>query len=858
MVWQRFNPDWITAFNDLFKCPQFAVYAPVFWKVFILVIMRLLQKLLRTGFIAFFTLSVLGLIFVLGIYLYLAPGLPTTASLRAVHLQVPLRVYSREGDMLAEYGEKRRKPLTLDQIPELMQKAILAAEDDRFFKHPGVDYQGLLRATIHLLRTGEKGQGGSTITMQLARNFFLTRERTYIRKLREILLALKIERESSKREILELYLNKIYLGNRAYGVAAAAEVYYGQTLENLDLAQIAMIAGLPKAPSSYNPIANPQRAIIRRDYVLGRMSALGYISQAAYKAALEAVVTARLHNPVVELNAPYVGEMVRAHMVSIYGKNAYTEGLKVITTISSPLQRAANQALRTGLLAYDQRHGYRGPIAHIDLDATKNEARWDKLLAKHRPLGDLRAGLVVEIGNKQAQVYLGDGLNVTIEWENLSWARKYISENDLAKKPQEVDEILSPGDIIRIRQATEGHWRLAQIPAVSGALVSMSPHDGAILALNGGFDFNLSKFNRATQARRQPGSNFKPFIYSAALERGFTPASIVNDAPVVFNDPALEDTWRPENYSGKFFGPTRLRVALTNSRNLVSIRLLNSIGIPYAIAHVTKFGFESAQLPRDLSLALGSGTVTPLELAAAYAVFANGGSLITPYLIQSITTAKGEILFEADPAIACEDPCQTNEFANHENNLNNNYLEGSDADRTNNGIRPAPRAIPATNAYQIVSMMKDVVRFGTGRKAKKLGRSDLAGKTGTTNDQRDAWFSGYNKDIVATTWVGFDKLQPLGNGETGAKAALPIWIDFIKVALQDAPENNLKQPEGMITVRIDPQTGLLASTDNPRGIFETFRTDSIPSRPAFSNQETIVHSQDNPRPDTLEIPEHLF
>jgi penicillin-binding protein 1A len=815
-------------------------------------------KLLRSGFIIFLVLSIIGLIATLGIFLWLAPGLPTVATLKEVHLQVPLRVYSREGDLLAEYGEKRRKPMRLDEIPEQMKKAFLAAEDDRFFEHPGVDYQGLLRATLHLIRTGEKGQGGSTITMQLARNFFLTRERTYTRKLREIFLALKIEKELTKEEILELYLNKIYLGNRSYGVGAAAEVYYGVAPSLLTLAQIAMIAGLPKAPSAFNPIANPERANVRRNYVLGRMLALGFIAKKDYDTASQAPITASLHSPIVAVDTPYVGEMVRSEMIAKYGNEAYTLGLRVFTTISTELQQAATKALTAGLLAYDRRHGFRGPIGHIELSPgdAANMNTWDAALARERSVNKLRTALVLKVDNRSANVYLGEGQFKTLPWEGLSWAHSFVNENQKGPQPKTAADILRPGDIIYVSVSTEGNWRLAQIPQVTGALVSLDPKDGAILALLGGFDFNLSKFNRATQAKRQPGSNFKPFIYSAALERGFTPASIINDAPVVFNDAALEDTWRPENYSGKFFGPTRLRVALTKSRNLVSIRLLYSIGIDHAVDHVMKFGFEPSQIPNNLSLALGTGLVTPLELASGYAVFANGGYRIYPYFIDRIVTAGDEPLFQADPHVVCEELCQR---ADSEPERTDGIITSPDpVGKNTNGNPPTPaqRVISATNAYQIVSMMRDVITRGTGRKAKQLGRSDLSGKTGTTNDQRDAWFSGYNSDIVATVWVGFDKLDPLGSRETGAKAALPIWIDYMRVALKDSPEHTLKQPDGMVTVRIDPDTGLLASSENPRAIFETFRAEDVPARAALETSRKSA--SDDSQSNSVASPEHLF
>lgn len=812
--------------------------------------MSLLKKLLRAGSIVFFLLSVLGLCIVLGTYLFLAPGLPSAATIKEVQLQVPLRVYSRQGDLIAEYGEKRRKPLKLEEMPLLLQRAFLAAEDDRFFQHPGVDYQGLLRAMLHLLKTGQKGQGGSTITMQLTRNFFLSSERTYTRKLREIFLALKVERELKKDEILDLYLNKIYLGNRAYGVGAAAEVYYAKDVVDLDLAEIAMIAGLPKAPSRYNPLADPERATLRRNYVLGRMYALGFIDSESYYTSLSAPVTARHHGSIVSLHAPYVGEMVRAEMVSRLGNKAYTRGINVSTTIDSNLQRAANNALKKGLLSYTRRHGYDGPLAHFDIPPETNEPLWNEILKSHQPIGSLVPGLVVEVKDKQVKIYLRQRQYVLLDWDGMSWARKRVNENKRGPQPQTSAEIFKPGDIVYLDQVKEGGWRLEQVPKVSGALVSLSPDDGSILALTGGFDFNLSKFNRAIQAMRQPGSNFKPFIYSAALEKGYTPASIINDAPVVFADNALEDTWRPENYSGKFYGPTRLRVALTKSRNLVSIRLLKGIGIEFARNHATGFGFKSENLPNNLSLALGSGAVTPLQLATGFAVFANGGYRVNPYYIVSIESTNGEVLYEANPAVVCPEPCQTQN--SEETDLEQPTI---DYEKDMDNEKPvASRVLPARNAYQIVSMMQDVIRAGTGRKAMQLGRADLAGKTGTTNDQRDAWFSGYNADIVTTVWIGFDNHQPLGSRETGAKAALPIWIDYMRTALNGKPERRQKQPKGMVTVRIDPQTGQLTGADNPLAIFETFRAEYVPARAAYESQQTM----DDLIIESVEIPEQLF
>jgi penicillin-binding protein 1A len=761
--------------------------------------------------------AVVGLAGMVAGYVYLAPQLPSVDTLREVQLQVPLRVYTRDGRLIAEFGEKRRSPVAIEDVPDEMVKAFLAAEDDRFFQHPGVDYQGLTRAALNLARTGERAQGGSTITMQVARNFFLTREKTYLRKINEILLAFKIENELSKLEILELYLNKIYLGSRAYGVRAAAQVYYGADLDELSIAQIAMIAGLPKAPSVSNPLANPARAMGRRNYVLARMHSLGWIDDAQYRQALAEPDSARLHALAPEVHAPHVAEMVRAEVVQRFGEEeAYTAGLRVFTTIDARAQGAANAALRAGLLAYDERHGYRGPEARFDLAAHADEAAWESLLGGQRPVGGLLPGLITAVEERGAEVYLRGGEIATLGWEALSWARPFITENRQGPAPQSATDVVQPGDLVRLQALPEGGWRLAQVPAVEGALAAVAPRDGALLSLVGGFDFFSSKFNRALQAQRQPGSAFKPFVYSAALEKGLTPATIINDAPVVHEDTHLEGTWRPGNYSGRFYGPTRVREALVHSRNLVSIRLLQAIGTGYGADFSARFGFADRALPRSLSLALGSGVTTPLEMATAYAVFANGGFLVTPYFIERIEDVYGRVLYEAEPAVVCPE-CD-------------GLLAVGDAEEDTPAPQPAPRAISAQNAFLMTSMMRDVIRHGTGQGALRLGRQDIAGKTGTTNDLRDAWFCGYQEEVSAAVWVGFDRMQPLGNGETGGRAALPIWTEFMRVALDGRSQRMPEQPPGLVTVRVDPESGLLAGAETPNAIFETFFAESVPKQ----------------------------
>lgn len=807
--------------------------------------MKWLVRLFKYGILLALIGALLGTGAIFGAYYYLAPELPAIDNLRDTRFQVPLRIYSRDGRLIAEYGEKRRQPLSFQQLPKPLIQAFLAAEDDAFFTHPGVDYRGLMRAVTQLLLTGEKRQGGSTITMQVARNFYLSNEKTYLRKLNEIFLALKIEDELTKNEILELYLNKIYLGHRSYGVGAAAQVYFGKNINDLDLAQTAMIAGLPKAPSRYNPITNSERALIRRNYVLGRMRELGYITADQHRQAVAQPSTATLHTADIEVEAPYVAEMARAALVERFGEDAYIGGYRAYTTLDDRLQASANAALRKALDDYDQRHGYRGPEQR--LGELPSQEQWDDLIKQATRVSGLPAGLVTAIDAQQVQVYLGDSQSIQITWPGLEWARPYSNEDYRGPAPKTAGDILQLGDLIRVQKIAddnqESHWRLAQIPAASAAMVSLSPHDGALLALVGGYDFSLSKFNRVVQAERQPGSGFKAFIYSAALEAGFTPASLINDAPVVFEDRSLEAAWRPENYSGKFYGPTRLRLALTKSRNLVSIRLLRAMGIKHALDHVAHFGFDTKKLPHDLSLALGSGNVTPLEMARGYAVLANGGYLIQPYLLQRIEQ-DGQVIYQNTPTTVC-DPC-------------NVAADGAEPALSLAGLPVAPRVISPQNRYLMYSMMQDVITNGTATRAKSLGRTDLAGKTGTTNDQRDAWFNGYNQSLVTITWVGFDGNQKLGRGEVGGRAALPAWIDYMKDALRDIPDVPPQMPDDMISVRIDPDTGLRAPNNSPNSIFETFRANEVPALPSATSPSNITTSGDRPVSSGAAVVEDLF
>lgn len=794
--------------------------------------MKKFKKLLKISFKSLLLLYLCGSFFIFGVYLYLTPDLPSTQSLKDVQFQVPLRIYTEEGALMGEFGEKKRQPVRFEQIPEQMVEALISAEDSRFFEHPGVDYQGLMRAAWVLLTTGKKTQGGSTITMQVARNFFLTREKTYTRKIREILLALKIERELTKNEILELYLNKIYFGNRAYGVATAALVYYGKKLEELSLPEIAMIVGLPKAPSTFNPIVNAERALIRRNYVLGRMHALVYINDETYENAIAKPVTAKLHRQAAEVEAPYVAEMVRKYMVERYGDDAYSAGYKVTTTLTQPLQEAANQALQQALFDYDERHGYRGPLKHLDWINNASPEEWQKHVSKITSIGPLKPALVRGLEKQRVHLFFNEEKNGVISWDNMKWARKYLSNNHRGPAPKTADDILKVGDIVMVTKTSDDGWRLAQAPTVSGALISLSPTNGAIRALVGGFSFYQSKYNRVTQAKRQPGSSFKPFIYSSALENGFTAASLINDAPVVFDDPGLEAAWRPENYSGKFFGPTRLREALVRSRNLVSIRLLRSVGVKTTLKHISNFGFDTTRLPHDLSLSLGSGAITSLDLARGHATIANGGFSIQPHFIKSIEDGTGQFIFEANPPVVCP-------------------LCDADKDISDiSEINQAPQVISAQNAYIIHSMMKSVVKQGTGRRALKLGRNDIAGKTGTTNDQKDAWFVGFNTQLLAISWVGFDEPSSLGHRETGGRAALPMWLYYMETALKGMPESNPEQPQDIITVRIDSKTGLRAQSNTPDALFEIFRSSNIPKKGVEPSDQQQINA-DEPETEQL-------
>ncbi|MEM7280122.1 MAG: penicillin-binding protein 1A [Pseudomonadota bacterium] len=799
-----------------------------------------------------------GALMVAVAYLYVAPDLPSASALRDAKLQVPLRIYTRDGRLMAEFGDQRRIPVSYSSIPRDIHNAVLAAEDDRFYQHPGVDYQGILRAAFYVIKSGGQlsGQGGSTITMQVARNFFTlgrqtATEKTAIRKVREIFLALRIERDLSKEEILTLYVNKIFTGHRAYGFAAAAEFYYGKELDQLSLSETATLAGLLPAPSAYNPISHPSRAKVRRDYVLRRMLELNFIEQPDYEAALAEPVQASYHGPIMESSAPYVAEMIRAEVVKQFGaKSAYEDGYRVVSTIDSRLQQAAIDGLRKNLFEYDRRHGYRGHIGQVELPTEATEEDYVEFLRDVRQVADLQAAVVLAVGEETAEIYVSKFGVAEVPFAAVEWAKPFINESVVGEAPELISDVVAAGDLIYVQTHEEHGWRLAQIPGAQSAIVALDSNDGAIVALSGGLDFYASKFNRVQQARRQPGSALKPFIYSAALDNGFTAASMVLDAPVVVEDYVLEDIWRPKNYSKRFHGLTPLRDALIKSLNQVSIRVLQDIGIDTAMRYLERFGFPEDSLRRDLSLALGSPAISPLQLARGYAVFASGGHLVDPYYIQRIESAQGDVVFEADPVYVSEDPGLFYEGPDREDE--NDPEVYADAELPPPLPKTAPLVIEPDNAYIMSHMMKDVIRRGSGRRALQLGRSDLAGKTGTTNDEQDAWFSGFNRDLVATAWVGYDEVRTLGAGEQGGVTALPAWMELMGAALANAPERPLKQPPGIVTARISTESGLLAGVSDRNAVFEIFRAGNLPeqdfSDPIDDFQQEMVPGAEEPEP----------
>ncbi len=803
------------------------------------------------------------------LYLYLSPKLPSAEELKDVKLQIPLRVTTQDLKIIGEFGEKKRKPVSFEQLPQHMVDALLSAEDATFFEHNGIVISGLVRSVVQLLKEGRAMGGGSTITMQVARNFFLHKRKEFTRKFNEILLTFRIEDELTKEEILTLYANKVFLGKTAYGFAAAAKVYYGKDLQQLSLAEMAMIAGIAQTPSRNNPIANPKRATQRRDWILGRMLKLNKITDAEYRQAISEIDRASYHGSMSELEAPYVAEMVRQQIISKFGLKAYTEGYTAITTIDSKMQESGVKALQSGIVSYDTRHGYRGAEANIP-----DAELWTETLLDKAIVATLEPAIVIAVADDRLTI-LDRNLSVaTVNWsDGLKGLRLYRTVNARSAPITSAMDVFQVGDVIRIQRETNNRVSLAQLPEVQSALIALDPYDGAIRTLVGGFDYNQSRFNRVTLAKRQPGSNFKPFIYATALGSGFTPASMINDAPIVFDDFKLEDTWRPENDGGKFYGLTRLREALYRSRNLVSIRLLRRMGFDRTFEGLQSFGFDTAEMPMDLSLALGSHALTPLKIAAGYAVFANNGFGVSPYLLDKVIDRDGNVIFQADPLVAC-DPCINNVTRSSDKDPSSNELEqqleqlfadleqvsGEDGDpysweKVKQSLKTLPekqrkqaeRTLDPQTAFLIDSMLKDVISRGTGRKAKKLNRADIAGKTGTTNGPVDAWFSGYSPHLAATAWVGFDDNSVLGRNEYGGSAALPIWIDFMQSALEGKPEIIRPQPNDIIMAKIDPDSGQRVRP-NQDGIFEFFKKENLPPAP---EQTSSSGGDQNALPDDI-------
>lgn len=815
-----------------------------------------INKLLKAGVLLIF----IGILALAGVYLSMRSSLPSVDSLRDLQWQTPMQIFSADGKLISQFGEKKRIPLTLDEIPQQLINAILATEDDRFYLHFGVDPIGMGRAVLGQIMGQNKG-GASTITMQVARNFFLSREQTYVRKIREIFISFHIESLLTKDEILTLYMNKISLGHRSFGFGAAAQVYYGKDVKDLTLAQIAVLAGLPKAPSTMNPISRPDRALQRRTVVLQRMYSAGYITAEELAAANKESITAEKHGAEIELSAPYIAEMAHQEMIDRFGKEAaYTGGYKVFTTVPSKLQYAAQQVVINNVFTYDQRHGYRGPLTSLRPDDTTDgdiepiaQAEIAEVLASFPSYHSIVPAVVTAVAEQSAQITLEDGRNENIAWDGLSWARAYFNDDKQAAPPQTASEIMKVGDVVMVAAAETG-YRLSQLPEVSSALISLATDNGAIKAAVGGFSFTQSQFNRVTQAKRQVGSNIKPFIYSAALDSGYTLASIVNDTPINQWDRSTGVVWRPKNSPPTYNGEIRLRLGLAQSKNVIAVRLLRDVGLDKVIPYLASFGFDPDDLPRNESLALGSASLTPIEVATGFATFANGGFLIEPYLIERIEDSFGNVIFQANPAIAC-DSCEDIMAATE---LPHNNSEQIDAFNENE-IQPviinkAERVISAQNAFLITEALNSAIWGadwnikpfwqGTGYRARSLKRRDIAGKTGTTNQAKDAWFSGYSRRIVTTSWIGFDdpsrnlgqttynsnlgKDQITGK-EFGAKSAQPPWINFMKVALADLPIEPFEQPEALISVRIDKTSGKLTTKTDKTSEFEYFELGTAPT-----------------------------
>jgi penicillin-binding protein 1A len=829
---------------------------------------------LRVVFLGVSGLLLLGVFALACVFVYLAPALPTARNAQAV----PMTVYSSTGDVISQIGEERRIQITYDQIPELVRDAVLAAEDDRFFKHHGFDWMGITRALLSNVASADAtGQGGSTITQQAARNMFLTLEQTSRRKASEVFVTFRMERALSKEEILATYLNVAYFGYRSYGIAAAAQTYYGKRLDQLTVGEAATLVGLLPAPSSYNPISSPKSATVRRGYVLGRMLKLGYIDEATAKAAAKERIETREYPPLVDVEGQYVAEMARQEVVKLLGPQAVNQGIKVFTTIDGRLQTAATYAARKGLIEYDRRRGYRGRLDKVQVPSGATAGQLDQLLGKFSSVGPLLPAVVTKVSEKSAEVHIRGGGSAKIDWDGLKWAGKALKNGEKGALPGKAAEVVTVGDVVHVVTNKQGAAQLAQVPEAQTAFVAVNPLDGAIVSLVGGFDFHRNNFNRVTQALRQPASGFKPFIYSAALENGFTPATGVLNLNIVENCND-EDCWHPQNSGGGYGGVIRVREALVRSINLISRRILHDVGIDAAIDHAGKFGFRKDSLPRNETLALGTQVARPLEMVTAYAVFANGGYKVEPYFITRIEDANGKVLYEAKPKFACAD-CGAAPVADAEGPAAD-ATEVATVDTSEEPVvsptpgkimsdlallaappplprirdvdappelreiarmqsgaahlpadRLAPRVISAQNAWLMSDMMHDVTVRGTAqRAARELKRNDLAGKTGT-NEERDSWFNGFTRNIVATVWVGFDDEKPLGRGEEGSRTALPIWIDFMREALDQVPESRLERPGGLVDLRVSTTTGLLADQSDPSAVYETFMVDHLPESP---------------------------
>ncbi|MGH8113578.1 MAG: penicillin-binding protein 1A [Rhodanobacteraceae bacterium] len=826
--------------------------------------MRILKRLALIALIGLLCLVVLGVAAGGIAYWLIEPRVPPVASLKDVQMQVPLRIMSADGKLIAEFGETRRIPIEIQNVPKNLKDAVLAAEDADFYHHSGIDVTSTIRAAIEVaLHHGQKVQGGSTITQQVARNFFLSPQKTYTRKMTEILTSFRIERELSKDQILQLYLNKMFLGHRAYGVAAAAQYYYGKTLDQLTIAECAAIASSFQAPSVVNPIDHKNRLIARRNWVLGQMLSHRFIGQAEYQQAIAARDDASPHEPPIQVDAPYLAEMVRQQALQKLGNQALTDGYVIHTTIDSHLQALANHALRSRLEDYDHRHGYRGPEARVALPQPMTPQALKGALSDYNDLSGLLPAIVTASDEQAARVYVQGIGSTTLPVADMNWALGYARKAKTGGKG--AASILQPGDIVRVRNVSDEkaqphpsqtgaskdksakdaiaaahHWELEQIPAAQAAMVTLSPDDGAVKALVGGFNFQLSKFNRAVQTARQPGSSFKPFIYSAAFNRGYTAASIINDAPIALPDPSKPSgLWTPQNDDGKFRGPMRLREALAQSVNLVAIRLLDAVGVRYVRDYVTRFGFPLDAIPPNLTMALGTASVSPMAMARAYSVFANGGFLTNPYYIAEIDNRNGKAVYKADPVRACR-TCEARLLDEGKTTAAPSQPAaaagdpGAMADTANaltqgesQGPLLAPRVIDPRNDFLITSLLHSVIDHGTGFAAKALGRSDIVGKTGTSNDYHDGWFCGFNGDLVTTVWVGFDDFKSLGHKEFGAQTALPIWMAFMGPALQDKPEASLPMPPGIVTATIDRTTGLPAPPGATDTMTEMFRVENL-------------------------------